>query len=69
MTDKEKIQNMKEGETIYLNMFNDGGVQIHMYNHEYQLYEIPLYGGHPQFYNIYEPKNIDNMIKEYQSWT
>lgn len=69
MTDKEKIQNMKEGETIYLNMVNDGGVQIHMYNYEYQLFEIPIYGGQPRFYNIYEPKNIGKMIEEYQSWT
>ena len=69
MTDKEQIQSMKEGKTIYLNMVNDGGAQIHKYNYEYQLFEIPLYGGHPRFCNIYERKNIDKMIKEYQSWT
>lgn len=69
MTDEEKIKAMKEGETIFLNMFQDGGVQIHMYNDEYQLFEVPLYGGKPIFYNIYEPKNIDKMIRKYRSWT
>jgi len=67
MTDKEKIQRMQEGSTIYVNMFQDGGVQIHRYNYEYLLYSIPLFGGTPQLEGLY--KNIDKMIEEYQSWT
>jgi len=67
MTDKEKIEAMKEDETIFLNIFHGGGVQIHKYNYEYLLYEIPLYGGSPQFYGNY--KNIDKMIEVYQNWT
>ena len=67
MSEKEKIKNMKEGDTIFVNMFQDGGVQIHKYNYEYLLYEIPLYGGNPRFFGIF--KNIDKMIEEYQRWT
>ena len=69
MTDNEKIEAMKEGDTIYLNMVNEGGAQIHMYNYRYLLYEIPLYGGEPRLYKEYERKNIDKMIAEYLSWT
>ena len=67
MTDTEKIQKMEEGETVYVNMSEDGGAQIHKYNYEYLLYEIPLYGGTPQFVGIYQ--DIDKMIETYQMWT
>jgi len=62
MTDKEKIQKMRGGDTIFIN----SEVQILKYNYEYLLYEIPLYGGKPCFMGVY--KNIDKMIKEYLSW-
>jgi hypothetical protein len=67
MNDKEKIKNMKEGDTVFLNMFQDGGAQVHKYNYEYLLYEIPLYGGKPQFSGVF--KNIDRLIETYKKWT
>lgn len=67
MSDKEKIKNMKEGETLYLNMFQDGGAKVRMYNFEYLLYEIPIYGGNPHFVDIFT--DIDKMIETYQKWT
>lgn len=69
MTEKDQIKNMKEDETIYVNMCEDGGAQIHMHNYEYILYEIPIYGGTPRFSGIYGFKKIDEMINEYKSWT
>ena len=71
MTDFEKIKNMKEGDTIFVNMFQDGGAQIHKYNYEFLLYEIPMYGGKPHFNDIYKNTDtqIDKMIEIYQSWT
>ena len=67
MSDKDKIEAMKEGETIFLNVVNDGGVQVHKYNYEYLLYEIPLYGGEPHFCGVF--KNVDELIEIYKKWT
>jgi len=67
MKDKEKLQAMKEGDTIFLNMLNEGGAQVHKYNYEYLLYEIPLYGGKPHFIGVF--KNIDKLIETYKKWT
>ena len=69
MTDKEKILMMQEGDNLILNMIEGGGVQIYMYNHEYLLYEIPIYGGQPIFYDIYNYADVDKMISEYKTWT
>lgn len=47
MNEKEDLilRKMKEGETVFLRMFQDGGFQVHKYNFEFLLYEIPQYGG------------------------
>jgi len=63
MTDKEKIQKMRGGDTIFI---KECPAQILNYNEMYYLSKISLYGGDPCFMGVY--KNIDKMIKEYQSW-
>lgn len=45
---------MKEGETVFLRMFQDGGFQVHKYNFEFLLYEIPQYGGTADFVGCFQ---------------
>ena len=35
----------------------------------YFLFEIPMYGGPPQFVKEYQFASIDKMIDEFESWT
>ena len=63
----DKILEMKDGESLYTNMCNDGGALIHKYWDYYFLFEIPLFGGDPMFYKAY--KNIEEMISVYTNWT
>lgn len=62
MNEKEDLilGKMKEGETVFLRMFQDGGFQVHKYNYEFLLYEIPQYGGTPYFVGNF--RSIDKLI-------
>ena len=67
MNEKEDLilYKMKEGETVFLRMFQDSGFQVHKYNYEFLLYIIPQYGGTPYFVGCFQSieKLIDGMNK------
>ena len=67
MNEKEDLilRKMEEGETVFLRMFQDGGFQVHKYNYEFLLYEIPQYGGAADFVGCFPTveKLIDGMNK------
>ena len=62
--DIDKILNMKEvGEKLSLNMFQDGGSSVvKIGTTTYELYEIPLYGGKPQYCGTFHAWNVDKMV-------
>ena len=53
---------------IYHNMLNDGGALIKVFsNGSIELYEVPLYGGEPQF--IQDCETLDEAMKIADTWT
>lgn len=69
MTDKEKIQNLKDGESIVIHFLHDSGAEVWRKNDYLFLFEIPVYGGSPKYSSVYSLNRIDDLIYEYQSWT
>ena len=66
--DIEKIKAMKDGDTIYLRWFAEGGVQIHKYESRYFLFECLQYDSGPNsFEGCFD--NIEKMIDVYEKWT
>ncbi|MNK14264.1 hypothetical protein D3C87_323640 [compost metagenome] len=51
--DLEKIKNLKVGEHCYVHWFDEGGAVVYCVNGEstieYELFEIPQYGGEESF--------------------
>jgi hypothetical protein len=66
---KESILAIKDGESLYLNLGEESGAEIWLKNDRYFLFEIPLYGGMPRFYNCYTLRDVDSIINAIQSWT
>ena len=61
--DIDNILNMKDGETCEFNMFQDGGSSVTKISSEfYELSEIPLYGGNPQYYGTFYAWDVDKMV-------
>jgi len=52
---------------IYYNMCNDGGALIRPTEKGFELYEIPLYGGEPRFYDTFN--TIEEAKKIADGWT
>lgn len=65
----EKIENLKNGERCYFNMFQDGGAVCYMCNGMYLLFEVPLYGGEEVYIGTYFENQINDLINEAFSWT
>lgn len=68
MTDREKISNLKNGEKYIVGESDYGKAEIWLINDIYVLFSIPLYGGKPQYEQIFQKAKIDFMIQYYESW-
>jgi len=66
--DRIKILNMLEGKSYYFNFSEGGGAEIYKINNLYFLFEVPIYGGLPQYNGKYNITEIDKMIEAYKSW-
>lgn len=74
MDDKERARaellNMKNLTEYYFNWHHDGGAMVILVNYEwYCLFEVPIYGGKPQFDKTYHKSEIDQLIEKGFSWT
>ena len=69
MSDEEKINNLEHGESVCLNMFEEGGAEVYRVYNVFVLFEIPSYGGEPQYFGTYYKQSIPAMIEKYMSWT
>ncbi|MCP4763071.1 MAG: hypothetical protein GY870_14945 [archaeon] len=69
MNDKEEILKLKDGEEYTIPESDYGKGEIWLKNDTYFLFSIPMYGGEPSFQKAYSLREIDEMIKEYESWT
>ncbi|MHB8871876.1 MAG: hypothetical protein ACYC5G_05480 [Candidatus Doudnabacteria bacterium] len=69
MTDEEEILRLKDGECFIVPESDYGKAEVWLKNKTYFLFEIPIYGGEPQFHSDYRKNNIQKMIMEYNSWT
>ena len=65
---KEEILKLKEG-GIYIVPESDYGLaEIRLINELYFLFEIPMYGGTPDFSEAYPKYRVDEMISTYSRW-
>lgn len=69
MSDKEKIKELKDGQSLIVSQSEESGAEIWLKHNTYFLFEIPMYGGEPRFTESYPMYRIDEMINEYSSWT
>lgn len=67
MTDIEQIQNMKDGETLYISQGGGNGAEIVLKNGVYVLYEIACCDDNSRYTD--EFTDIYEMKKVYDSWT
>jgi len=67
-TDKDKILELKDGECYVVPESDYGLAEIWLKNGTYFLFSIPMFGGDPQFEKSFGKNNIDDLIKEYESW-
>ena len=57
MSNRNKLMYMKNNETEYFNWVDEGGLEVHKYNTDFFIYEIPQYGGTPIFVDRYTTIN------------
>lgn len=69
MKDKEQILKLKDGECYIVPESDYGRAEIWLKNDTFFLFAIPIFGGQPEFINSYSYSEIDDLIKQYESWT
>lgn len=66
---KNKILNLKDGESHVIVGANDAGAEVWRKNDYLFLFEIPIYGGSPKYHAVYSLNQVADLLKEYESWT
>lgn len=66
---KNEILKLKDSESFIVPESDYGKAEIWFKNGTYFLFEIPMYGGKPNFSKSYSKHCVDDMIKETESWT
>ncbi len=69
MTDKEQILELYEGESYIVPESDYGKAEVFLKHGMYFLFSIPMYGGLPVFVKAYTGDSIEDLIREYESWT
>ena len=65
----EEILKLKDEECFVIGESDYGKAEIWKKNGMYFLFEIPMYGGNPNFSGVYPVFRIKEMIEEINSWT
>ena len=66
---REMINQLKNGQNVCFNMFQDGGSVCYKCNGMYLLFEIPLYGGEEYYWGTYSHSQLDDLIEKAYSLT
>jgi hypothetical protein len=69
---KEEIQKLKElksGQKVAVNMFEEGGALVKRIVDVFVLYEIPEYGGEEQFVGYFPLDEFNDLIAKIDSLT
>ena len=64
-----KLKNMNNGETIYLNWFEEGGAIVIKNNNNYELFESPQYGGGERYEETFIIDKLDELLDIVYNWT
>ena len=67
--DLKDVQNLKDGETCYVFFFEEGGGEVTKVNNMLILFEIPQYGGIPQYAASYHERDAGELVSEVYTWT
>ena len=67
--DTQKVEDLKNGEMSYINVFQEGGASVYRCNDMYLLFSIPLYGGAECYEGTYYENQINDLVNEAYSWT
>ncbi len=66
---KGKIRDLKHGESYTSPELGDAGAEICRVHDQLILFEIPQYGGKPQYVGTYGIHDVDNLVKVVAGWT
>lgn len=68
-TDLDKLLNMQEGHTVYVNWHEESGGEVVKTSDSFILFSVPLYGGESRFENHYSLDSANALLDEVYSWT
>lgn len=68
-TPKENILGLNDGESWIWPESDYGKAEIWFKNDTYFLFEIPQFGGNPQFHSYFNIDKVDYLISIVNSWT
>ena len=66
---KTQLEKLSHGETYTLPESDYGKAEIYRLHDRYILFEIPMFGGHPQYAGTFHINQIDKIITIIDSWT
>ncbi len=69
MNEKNEILKLKDGECWVWPESDYGKAEIWLKNKTYFLFEIPNFGGQPQFEKAFNKHDIDCLVDVVNSWT
>ena len=67
--DLNALQEMKLMQCSYVNWGMGGGGEVQRIHNVYVLFEIPLYGGAPQYVGAYQKDELHKLVDMAYSWT
>ena len=67
--DAARINALKDGEATKVFWAEEGGGEVRRVGDMLELYEVPQYGGEPQYVNTYQLTEVAELLNEVYSWT
>lgn len=67
--DLERLKTMGHGDMAYINWSEEGGGEVHCVYDVYILFEVPQYGGEPQYVATYYHCQEEELLGLVYSWT
>lgn len=64
-----RLLNMEHLDKIYMNWSEDGGAEVRRIHDVYIVFEIPQYGGNPNYHKTYQKNELQELIDTVMSWT
>ncbi len=65
----ERLLKLPHCGTAYVDFFNDGGSEVRRLYDEFFLFEIPQYGGEPQFEGAFHKTKVSELIAKIETLT